>query len=333
MRVLVTGAGGRVGAEMIRSLRAEGDWVRGLDMAPARAGAEPDEMIQASLLDADAVTAAVDGVDAVVHLAALMSWLPQDAERLFDINVRGTFNLLQAVTGVPLSRFVFASSGEVYPELNPVYLPIDESHPTNPISVYGMTKLLGEDMLRNFARRAGLPFCIARFSHTQAAAELFDPNSFFSGPRFYVNAKLRQLRTLPASDAAARSIAALEAVATPAEQHYIGCSPDGRPYRMGICDVRDLVQGLMLCLHHPKALGHTYNIGPARACSFDELVPYLARHTGLPIVRVNLYTQPYDYETSAEKARQELGYVPEWDMFRMIDDGARAWQAHPAAMA
>ncbi len=323
MRVLVTGSGGRVGGLLVRALRERGDWVRGLDVGEPRPDAAPDDLVRGSLLDPAAVAQAVDGVDAVAHLGALMSWLPQDADRLFDINVRGTFNLLQAVGGRPLQRFVFASSGEVYPELAPAYLPLDEDHPTRPTSVYGLTKLLGEEMVRR-AGRAGLPFVIARFSHTQAAAELLDPNSFFSGPRFYVNAKLRQLRALPPGPAVAQSIAALEAVATPAEQHYIGCAPDGTPYRMGIGDARDLVQGLLLTLDHPAAVGETFNLGPARACRFDELVPALARHTGLPVQRVPLFTAAYDYETTVDKARRVLGYAPQWDILRMIDDAARA---------
>ena len=324
MRVLVTGSGGRVGGLLVKTLQERGDWVRGLDVGEARPEAAPDDMVVGSLLDLEAVTRAVDGVDAVVHLAAVMSWLPQDAERLFDINVRGTFNLLQAVAGRPLQRFVFASSGEVYPELAPAYLPIDEAHPTRPTSVYGLTKLLGEEMAQHYGRRVGLPFVIARFSHTQAASELLDPTSFFSGPRFYVNAKLRQLHTLPPGPAVAQSIAALEAVATPAEQHYIGCAPDGTPYRMGICDARDMVQGLLLTLTHPAAVGETFNLGPARACRFDEVVPHLARTTGLPVHRVRLFTAAYDYETTVDKAQRVLGYAPQWDIFRMIEDAARA---------
>ncbi len=320
MRVLVTGAGGRVGAQLVQALRERGDWVRGLDVGDPRRVPTPDEMVRGSLLDAEAVARAVDGVDAVAHLAALMSWLPQDADRLFDINVRGTFNLLQAVAGRPLTRFVFASSGEVYPELAPGYLPIDEAHPTRPTSVYGLTKLLGEEMVRNYGRRAGLRFVIARFSHAQAAPELLDPTSFFSGPRFYVNAKLRQLRSLPPSPAVERSIAALSAVAAPGEQLYIGCAPDGTPYRMGIADTRDLVQGLLLTLSHPDAVGETFNLGPAQACRFDAVVPALAQATGLAVRRVSLFTAPYDYETSVDKARRILGYAPQWDIFRMIQD-------------
>lgn len=325
MRVLVTGAGGRVGGHLVAALHGRGDWVRGLDVGEPRPGALPDEMVRGSLLDTDALARAVEGVDAVAHLAALMSWLPHDAGRLFDINVRGTFNLLQAVAGRPLSRFVFASSGEVYPELAPVYLPIDENHPTRPTSVYGLTKLLGEEMVQNYGRRAGLPFVIARFSHTQAATELLDPGSFFSGPRFYVNAKLRQLHTLPLSPAVEQSIAALKAVATPDEQLYIGCAPNGTPYRMGIADARDLVEGLMLTLIHPDAVGEIFNLGPAGAHRFDEVVPALARVTGRPVQRVSLFTAPYDYETSVDKARLVLGYAPEWDIFRMIEDAHGAF--------
>jgi UDP-glucose 4-epimerase len=324
MRVLVTGAAGRIGGQLVAALRARGDWVRGFDERPPRPDSAPDgapdDVQVGSLLDPTALSRALEGVEAVVHLAALMSWLPQDADRLFAVNTQGTFNLLQAVTGQGvLPRFIFASSGEVYPELNPVYQPIDENHPTRPISVYGLTKLLGEEMVQHFGRRTGLAWCILRFAHTQQASELRDPTSFFSGPRFYVNAKLRQLRALPPSPPVEKSIAALEAVARPEEQHYIGCSPEGRPYRMCICDVRDMISGILLALDHPAAGGELFNIGPASAFDFDQAVSYLARATGLPIVHVNLHTQPYHYETSIDKARQVLGYEPQYTIYRMID--------------
>jgi UDP-glucose 4-epimerase len=250
-----------------------------------------------------------------------MSWHPKDEAALFDANVRGAFNLARAAAARGIGRLVFASSGEVYPELDPQFLPIDETHPTRPTSAYGMTKLLGEEIVRSFGRR-GLEFVILRFAHTQAAAELLDPNSFFSGPRFYVNAKLRQLHGLPDSPNVAKSIAALEAVATPAEQHYIGCDPSGAPYRMCLCDARDLARGIGLGLRHPAAAGEIFNIGPARSFSFDEAVPYLAAKTGLPVQRVNLFTASYRYETSIGKAGRMLGYAPEYDFHRMVDDAA-----------
>lgn len=322
MRVLVTGSSGRIGGELVLALRASGHWVRGLDARPAPPGFAPEEQVIGDLADGSALSSALDGVEAVIHLGALMSWLPQDADRLFAANVQGTFNILQAARP-ELKRFVFASSGEVYPELNPVYLPIDEAHPTHPTSVYGLTKLLGEEMVAHFGRRLGLPYVILRFAHTQNSRELIDPASFFSGPRFYVNAKIRQLRGLPPSPAVEKSLSALEAIATPEEQHYIGCSPEGRPYRMGLCDTRDLVQGVVLALTHPAAVGEVFNIGPESAFDFDQAVPYLARVTGLKVTRVNLHTRPYHYETSIGKAQRILGYQPQYTIFRMIDELAR----------
>jgi UDP-glucose 4-epimerase len=318
----VTGASGRIGRRLVRALQAEGHWVRGFDLAGAPEDS-PDELVVGSLLDPETLEQALEGIEGVVHLAALMSWQPKDEAALFDVNVRGTFNLLQVVARQGVQRFVFASSGEVYPELDPTYLPIDESHPARPTSVYGLTKLLGEEIVRNFGRRTGLPFCILRFAHTQSPEELLDPHSFFSGPRFYVNAKLRQLRALPASPTIAASIAALEEVATEEEQHYIGCSPGGVTYRMGICDVRDMVTGIQLALVHPVAAGERFNIGPASSFNFDEAVPYLAKVTGLPAVRVCLATTPYRYDTSVEKATRTLGYEPRYSIFQMIDDAAR----------
>ncbi|MCC6803866.1 MAG: NAD(P)-dependent oxidoreductase [Anaerolineae bacterium] len=320
MHVLLTGSSGRIGSQLVAALQKRGHIVRGFDLGEPR-GVVPDEMVVGSLLDAEAVRRATEGVEAVIHLAALMSWHPRDEAALFESNVMGTFNLLRACAGI--GRFVLASSGEVYPELNPQYQPLDEAHPTLPTSAYGMTKLLAEDMVRHYGRRLNLPCVILRFSHTQAADELLDPNSFFSGPRFYVNAKIRQLEGLPASPAVERSLDALRAIATPAEQHYIGCSPDGVPYRMGMCDVRDMIQGIVLGLEHPAAPGDVFNIGAASSFNFDEAVPYLARVTGMNVVRVALATTAYRYDTSVDKARRVLGYTPQYDIFRMIDDAAQ----------
>lgn len=325
-RVLLTGASGRIGSVVVGALRSAGLTVRGFDLATPRAGAEPDEMVIGSLHDRDALAQACAGVDVVAHLAAVMSWNARDDQRLFEANAQGTFNLLGAAQSAKVTRFVFASSGEVYPELNYSYLPIDEQHPTRPTSTYGLTKLLGEEMVRRYGR-AGLPFCILRFSHTQMAAELLDPTSFFSGPRFYVNAKIRQLKSFPTSPAIAQSIAALEAVAAPDEQHYIGCAPDGTPYRMALCDARDMAQGVVLGVTHDAALGETFNIGPAESFNFDEAVMALAQKTGMPVVRVALHTASYRYDTTIEKARRVLGYAPRHTIYTMIEEAAQAQTA------
>jgi hypothetical protein len=86
-----------------------------------------------------------------------------------------------------------------------------------------------------------------------------------------------------------------------------------------IASARSLLQ---LALRHPAAPGETFNIGPARSHSFDEMVPYLAGKTGLRVQRVGLFTDSYRYETSIAKAVATLGYAPEFDFFRMVDDAA-----------
>jgi UDP-glucose 4-epimerase len=281
-------------------------------------------MVTGSLLDPAALDQALEGVEGVVHLAALMSWHPKDNAKLFEVNVTGTFNLLQAAKNRDLKRFVYASSGEVYPELNPKYLPIDENHPTLPTSTYGMTKLLGEQMVQNITEQTGMPYTILRFSHTQAADELFDSGSFFSGPRFYLNAKIRQLEGLPQVPPIVKTLETLRSLATDDEQHYISYGLDGKPYRMGMCDVRDMCQGVELGLTRDRANGEIFNIGAAESFDFDAAVTHLANVTGLPVQKVTLHTTSYRYDTSVQKAVDMLGYSPQYTIFRMIDDAGAA---------
>ena len=79
---------------------------------------------------------------------------------------------------------------------------------------------------------------ILRFSHTQDASELLDPNSFFSGPRFYLHAKIRQQREF-GNDRVAEL---LESYDDGDNKLVISCSKDGRAHRMGISDTRDTVR-------------------------------------------------------------------------------------------
>ena len=325
MKILVTGSQGRIGSQLVSSLKEDGYFVRGFDLANTKLrtskqqASQADEFVQGSLGDEEALARACEGIDVILHLGAYMSWLPEDESKLYEANVTGTFNLLRASLKAKVGRFVFASSGEVYPELNPIYQPIDENHPTKPTSAYGLSKLLGEELVQHYGRR-GLPYCILRFAHTQSAPELLDEASFFSGPRFYVNAKIRQLKAFPQSEAIQKSIANLEAVATEKEQLYIGSSPDGERYRMGLCDVRDMIQGVKLAAVPPNAAGEVFNIGPSESFEFADAVAHIAEVRDLPVHNVTLHTATYRYDTSIEKARAVLGYAPKWDIHKMIED-------------
>lgn len=308
MRVLVTGSNGRIGKQLVGTLQTAGYSVRGFDLTAPEAGLSSDYVI-GSLSDQSAINRALDGVDAVIHLAALMSWDHRDNAKVFDLNVSSTFHLLEACKDRDLTRFVFASSGTVYPENAPQYLPIDEAHPKNPNDFYGMTKLVGEDMVRNYSVMSDLPYTILRFSNTQLIEEIVSPNSFFARA-FFVNAQIRHLKRLPPSDGRDRALAAFEAVASTKERLYIAYGTDGRCARRCICDVRDLCSGIMLGLEHPQATGDVFNIGPLKAVDTDVLVRAIADVTGYEIVEIKLDTLLPHYETSVEKARASLGFAP-----------------------
>ena len=323
MRILVTGASGRIGSRTAAELLARDHDVVGFDLTSARTAHPRYQHVSGALQDRDAVGRAAAGVDAVIHLGALMSWNDADARAVFDANVVGTFNVVEAAAQQRVARLLFASSGEVYPETNPAYLPVDEAHPTRPSSHYGLSKLLGEETVRFFARKAGLPYVILRFSHTQDAAELIDPDGFFAGPRFYLKRRIARARTT--NDSA--TLAVLEPLDRDAEQHLLACSPDGTPYKMCICDTRDLVRGIVLALEHPEAVGETIGIGPDEAIAFDRALSLIRQVTGLSVVEARLPGPAVNYETSNQKARRLLGFAPEWTFERMLEEAALEWRA------
>lgn len=315
--ILVTGSSGRVGRAVVAALRAQGREVRGFDLRAA----PPD--ITGTLEDRAAVDAAMEGVTEVLHLGAFMSWAAQDTDRMFRANVDGTRHLLEAARG--LRRFVFASSGEVYPENRPETLPVTEDHTLRPTSPYGLTKLLGEDLVR-FHGGAGMETVILRFSHTQDAAELLDEGSVFSGPRFFLHPRIRQQEGFGNT----ANVAALRAADRGHPAHVLARNAVGRPFRMHITDTRDMVAGILLALDHPAAAGETFNLGADTPVDFADLLPRMAQATGLPLVTVDLPGDGVYYETSNRRIRDRLGYRTEWTIERMLDEAVLARQQRGA---
>jgi len=322
MRALVTGNAGRVGARVVQALLARGAEVVGLDAKPVAAAHPHYRHVRGSLDDEAAVGAAAADIDTVLHLGALMSWRDADSAALHRANVTGTWMLLEAVARRKLARFVFASSGEVYPENKPRFLPIDETHPTEPSSIYGVTKLVGETLVQGYGRRHGMPWTILRFSHTQDAAELLDPDSFFSGPRFFLRPRIRQQEAF----GNAGIVAALRPLDDGTEKLLLARGPDGKATRMPICDTRDLVAGILCALDAPAAAGGVFNLHPDEAVAFDDLLPRMAARTGLPLVECTLPVPVADYVTSNARARAELGFRPHCPIPVMLDEAVAAWR-------
>ncbi|ASP93945.1 NAD-dependent epimerase/dehydratase family protein [Sinorhizobium meliloti] len=326
MKVLVTGSAGRVGAFVVRRLIAGGHQVRGFDLRSA--GIEDggfDEVIGA-FDDREAAIRACEGTDAVLHLGAFMSWLASDRDKLFRANVEGTRIVLEAAAATKVGRFVFASSGEVYPENKPEFQPITEDHPKKPLSPYGLTKLLGEELVTFQGRVSSMETVILRFSHTQNASELLDPESFFSGPRFFLRPKIKQQENF-----GNKAAADLLRAADPGRPALVLTrNEEGRPFRMHITDTRDMAQGVLLALTHQKAAGGIFNLGATEPVDFAEILPVMAQKTGLPLMTVDLPGAGVWYHTSNQRIRETLGFEPDWPIMRMLDEAVAEWTIRQA---
>jgi UDP-glucose 4-epimerase len=318
MNVLVTGSAGRVGSKIVRRLLEAGDAVTGFDLRASGIQDSGYREVVGAFDDRDAAIRATEGVQAVLHLGAFMSWHPADGDRLHRANVEGTRVLLEEALRRKPDRILFASSGEVYPENVPDYLPVDEDHPLKPRSPYGLTKLLGEELVRHAERTSGVAATILRFSHTQDAGELLDPSSFFSGPRFFLHPKIRQQEGFGNRAVVDR----LKAVDDGRETLVLSRNEQGRPFRMHITETRDMVEGILLALRSEKAAGRTYNLGATKAFDFAENLPTMAELTGLPLKTIDLPGGGVFYETSNARIRTELGFEPQWTIERMIAEAA-----------
>lgn len=159
MRVVITGAGGRLGGHAVREMLGAGHHVLGVDQVlPARIESECRLI---DIRDLGQVCGALRGCDGVLHLAAIASPLSDPAEIVFATNALGTFNILEAASLLGISRVVTASSvsalGVAY-GTRPVplrYVPIDEDHPLLPQDAYGLSKQVGEEICAAFHRRTG----------------------------------------------------------------------------------------------------------------------------------------------------------------------------------
>jgi UDP-glucose 4-epimerase len=163
MKVLVTGARGKVGSAAAARLAHLGHDVVTTDLAPPayerdEPGAPP--YVRADLTDAGVCHPLVDGCDAVVHAAALPDPLHDPPHVVFRTNLMSTFNVLEAAVRAGVRRIVHVSSetapGFMFPyrEQLPHYVPVDEEHPLEPQDPYALSKVFGEQLCAAAVRRA-----------------------------------------------------------------------------------------------------------------------------------------------------------------------------------
>lgn len=176
MRVLVTGARGKVGSVAAARLQHLGHDVPTTDLGPPEyerdePGAPPYR--RADLTDAGSCYALLDGVEAVVHSAALPDPLHDPPHVVFSNNLMSTFHLLEAAVRLGVRRFVNVSSETApgfffpYREQLPEYVPVDEEHPLRPQDPYALAKVFGEQLCDAAVRRADVSCVTIRPSWVQ----------------------------------------------------------------------------------------------------------------------------------------------------------------------
>lgn len=339
MEIFVSGATGRVGGVLSAALMKRGHNIRTIAIAgdPNRAATEAAGILchTGSLASFTDVEKVMEGVEAVFHMAAVISFQPGARDLLWDVNVMGTYNVLRAVATQSRQRhirMVFASSDQVYPTRFARYRPTDENHPREPYTFYGMTKVLGEDMVKFYQRsEKQLDISTAVFSHTEAAHEIIDPDGEYAGPAFYVNSRVRSLKASSTHHAGATSNSELDQILSILEPLVADDQPlllprdvNGIPHTQELVDVRDIVDGLLLIFDKPEAIGETFNLAPVSPVSLGEFIPYLARKTGRRVVEATIPVDLGRTHGSNVKARAILGFQPKYSMFDMVDEAIAA---------
>jgi nucleoside-diphosphate-sugar epimerase len=160
VRVAVTGSSGWVGSHVSKELLDHGHEVIGIDLRPTESGVT--EYRHADLLDIASLEVALQGCDAVVHLAAVPDPGIVSPEELFKVNVLGSMHVLEAATRAGVKKFVGASSDDAIgfsfrvTRIMPEYFPIDEQLRAEPQEEYGLGKILLEEMCRSYTSRGAL---------------------------------------------------------------------------------------------------------------------------------------------------------------------------------
>ena len=223
--------------------------------------------------------------DAVVHLAAIPSakeatLYPTEA---LQINVDGTLSLLEGVKACgSVKRFIFTSSSFVYGHFKKDIA--DEEHPTDPIDVYGGTKLTGEILTKSYAKGHGFEYVIVRPSAVYGFGDC--------------NRRVTQIML----ESALRG--------KPLILH------DGGRSKIDFTYVTDAADGFARCLETPEAANETFNITRGNARSIKEYAEVVKKH----FPDVKLEDRPPDAARpergtlSIEKARKLLGYNPKVDI-------------------
>jgi len=321
VRVLVTGGAGYIGSHAVRELREAGHEVRVLDdLSHGHREAVPADvpLVQADLGEAEALRRALEGAEAVLHFAGLISVgaSVRDPASYYRTNVGKSLMLLAAMTAAGVRRMVFSSTCAVYGL--PVRVPMDEDHPQEPINPYGATKQAFERALADHARAGLLRAVALRYFNASGC----HPDGSL-GEDHHPEEHL-----IPrAIDAALSRAPALVIYGN--DYH----SPDGT------C-VRDFIHVQDLARAHVAALGlddgapfQAFNLGTGRGHSVREVVGAVEQVTGRAVPVEIGPRRPGDppvLVAQADRIRAATGFAPRWlDLAAVVETAVRWRRDHP----
>ncbi|MBA3771226.1 MAG: NAD-dependent epimerase/dehydratase family protein [Ramlibacter sp.] len=193
-KLLVIGGAGLIGSHTVDQLIKEDvaeihiydNFARGREESLGNALKDPRVRVfplGGDIMHRDILDAAMQGMDGVFHFAALWLLHCHDYPRsAFEVNVGGTFNVLEACVKHKVQRLVYSSSASVYGDA--VQEPMDEDHPFNNKNFYGATKICGEAMARALHHRYGLPYVGLRYMN------VYGPRSDYKGAYIAVIMKM-----------------------------------------------------------------------------------------------------------------------------------------------
>ncbi|MGZ4224783.1 MAG: NAD-dependent epimerase/dehydratase family protein [Solirubrobacteraceae bacterium] len=189
----MTGGSGKAGRVVVRDLADRGHEVLNIDRAPSPESNAPDSQVPylaadvtdfGQALEALAGGDAMPGFEAVVHLAAIPSPAHATPDQVFRTNITSTHAVFAAAARLGVQRVVWASSETTLGlpfERPPDYAPVDESH-MYPETSYALSKVLGEEMARQFSRWSGIPFIGLRFSNIMVRDDYERFESYWDDP-------------------------------------------------------------------------------------------------------------------------------------------------------
>ncbi len=321
--ILVTGGAGYIGSHTVRELRSRGyDVVVYDNLTTGHIEAVGDAIfVKGDLFDVELLkdTFKKYGVDSVIHFAAysLVGESMTNPLKYYHNNVAGTLALLEAMVACDVKYLVFSSSAATYGDTGEDI--ISETSPQKPTSVYGMTKLMMEQLMADFDKAYGLKYVALRYFNAAGAHESGEIGEDHNPESHLIPIIMQVLN---------------------GKREKLGIFGDDYPTPDGTC-IRDYIHITDLADAHIKALeslksganSNAYNLGNGNGFSVKEVVETVEKVVGKPVKREIVPRRAGDpavLVASSDKIKKELGWKPEYDSLEKIVASAWKWHStHP----